>query len=134
VDAPQVWGGTLGADAPLAGDRLSREVAALVRGEDSAPVFDTLDLARVLACPADTEVATVCAPLWEDLVEELESLVPMDGDDDDSTSADDDDSAPGDDDECGCSAAADPPTPTTLMLAVLAAVCANARWRRRQPL
>ena len=118
--APQGWGGDEDdrgfwlAVNTLADDR------AVVRIESDGSVTDvlpTLDLAGPLQCPADSDVAVVCEPLWDELYEVLERMRPRPsgGDDDDSAAPPDPGCA-----DCGGGG-------TALLPLVLLPL-----WRRRQ--
>lgn len=91
VAAPQSWGGALDERGLwLAVNTLADDRAVARRGVDGvvADELYTLDLAGPLVCPADSDVATVCEPLWDELYEVLERMRPRpSGDDDDDDSA-----------------------------------------------
>ena len=93
VAAPQSWGGAHDSRGFWAAVNGLSDDRAVIRIADDGGITDelfTLDLAGPLECPADSDVALVCAPLWDALYENLERQRPRPGDDDD----DDDDSAP----------------------------------------
>jgi len=89
-DAPQVWGGASGNGGMLfAVNTLAHDEAlsSTVDGESFTTVLSTLDLQGPLACPADSTVAQVCEPLWEDMLRTLTLMRPQPSGDDDDDSA-----------------------------------------------
>ncbi len=88
IEAPQSWGGALDARGLwLAVNTLAddRAVVRIGPGDAVIDALRTLDLAGPLQCPAGSDVARICEPLWGTLVELLEGMRPRpSGDDDDS--------------------------------------------------
>lgn len=119
--APQVWGGAhVDGRTDFAVNTLAHDQALVstTDGQSFDTVLTTLDLRGPLSCPADSDVALVCEPLWDDLYRALELMRPR-------PSGDDDDSA---EPPSGCSGCAVPATAPSPWLAVLAPLWL---WRRR---
>lgn len=86
-DVPQAWGAGLDARGLWLAVNTLADDRAVVRLEGGALVDElwTLDLAGVKECPAGSDAATVCGPLFDDLYSNLERMRPRpSGDDDDS--------------------------------------------------
>jgi len=123
--AVQVWGGAwIDGRADFAVNTLAHDEALVTTstGESFDVVFETLELRGPLACPAESEVAQVCEPLWEDLYRSLELMRPRpSGDDDDSS-----DPAP-----TSCEGCATGRSPGSLGSALLLALVLGGVRRRR---
>jgi uncharacterized protein (TIGR03382 family) len=122
--APQVWGGAEGPDGLVLAVNTLAHDEALVRtrdGVDYETMLTTLDLRGPLACPAESDVAQVCAPLWPSLRRTLELMRPSGSGDDDDDSA-----ATEPPEGCGC-ASQSSGAPGAWMWGELAALLARRR-------